>query len=137
MVDVGQVEICTEVRMMLSHLALPWKGQIGAVFHIFAYLKKHHNSEMVFDPSEPEIDMDCFPCEDWSLSVHGDVKEDMSPTFPFSESGPAGMPAPRGVGFTITFYVDCDMGGDCVTHRSRTGFAVFLNCAPIYWVIKK
>ena len=137
MVELGRVEICTEVSMTLSHLTLPQKGHLEAVFHIFAYLKKHHNSEMVFDPSEPEIDMADFPHEDWSLSMYGDVKEDMPPTCPFSESGPDDMPAPRGLGFTITVYVDCDLGGDCVTHRSRTGFDVFLNGAPIYWMIKK
>ena len=28
---------------------------------MFAYLKKHHNAEMVFDPSEPEMDESLFP----------------------------------------------------------------------------
>ena len=78
-----------------------------------------------------------FPREDWSLSIYGNVKEDMPPTCPFAESGPADMPAPRGVGFTMTVWVDCDLGGDYVTRRSRTGFAVFLNGAPIYWMNKK
>ena len=53
------------------------------------------------------------------------------------ESGPADMPAPRGVGFTMGVYVDCDLGGDYVTRRSRTGFSVFLNGSPIYWMSKK
>ena len=137
MVELVRVEICTEVSMMSSHLALPRKGHLGAVFHMFAYLKKHHNSEMAFDPLDPEIDMDDFQREYWSLSIYGDVKEDMPPTCPFTESGPADMPAPRGVGFTMTVYVDCDLGGACVTRRSRTGFAVFINGAPIYWMSKK
>ena len=137
MVELGRVEICTEVRMMSSHLALPQKGHLEAVFHMFTYLKKRHNSEMLFDPAEPEIVMAYFPREDWSLSIYDDVKEDMPPTCPFSESGHADMPAPRGLGFTITVYVDCDMGDDCVTFRSRNGFAVFLYGAPIYWVSKK
>ena len=66
--------------MMSSHLALPREGHLEAVFHIFAYLKKNHNSEMVFDPSEPDTNMSDFPREDWSLSIYGDVKEDMPPT---------------------------------------------------------
>ena len=117
---------------MSSHLAMPQRGHLEALFVMFAYLKKHHNSEMIFDPSEPEVDMSIFPREDWSLSIYGDVKEDMPPTRPFEELGPADMPAPRGTGFTTTVYVDCDLGGDCVTCRSRTGFAVFLNGSPIY-----
>ena len=102
MVELDQVDICTEVSMMPSHLLLSQKGHLDAVFHMFAYLKKHPNSEIVFDSSEPNIDMANFPCEDWILSIYSDVKEDMSPTCPFAESGPANMPAPRDVGFTIT-----------------------------------
>ena len=34
-------------------------------------------------------------------------------------------------------YVDIDNAGDTVTHRSRTGFIIFLNSAPIYWSSKK
>ena len=131
MVELGRVDICTDVSMMSSHLAMPRRGHLGALFIMFAYLKKHHNSEMIFDPSEPDIDMSIFPREDWSLSIYGDVKEDMSPTCPFAELGPADMPAPRGAGFIMTVYVDCDLGGDCVTRRSRTGFAVFLNGVTI------
>ncbi|KAL7536256.1 hypothetical protein ACHAWF_008726, partial [Thalassiosira exigua] len=81
---------------------------------------------MVFDPSEPDIDMADFPREDWSYSIYGDAKEEL----------PRDMPEPRGRGFRIVTYVDCDLGGDCVTRRSRTGFAVFLNGAPLYWMSK-
>ena len=137
MVELVRVDICTEVSMMSSHLALSREGHIEAVFHMIAYLKKNHNSEMVFDPSEPDTDMFYFPREDWSLIVYGDVKEYMPPTCPFTESGPSDMPATRGVGFIMTVYVDCDLGGDCVTLRSSTGFAVFLNGDPIYWMSKK
>ena len=34
-------------------------------------------------------------------------------------------------------YVDADHAGDELTRRSRTGFIVFLNNAPIYWMSKK
>ena len=104
---------------------------------VFAYLKSHHNSEMVFDPSELDIDLSDFPREDWSLSIYGDVSEELPPTKPFEESGPGEAPEPRGRGFRIIVFVDCDLGGDCVTRRSRTGFAVFLNGAPVYWLSKK
>jgi hypothetical protein len=33
--------------------------------------------------------------------------------------------------------VDADHAGDLLTRRSRTGFIVFLNGAPIYWSSKK
>ena len=47
------------------------------------------------------------------------------------------MPEPRGVGFTIRAKVDADHASDSVTRRSRTGFLVFLNSAPVYWHSKK
>ena len=92
---------------------------------------------MVFDPTELVLDMDQFPREDWSLSIYGDSPEDLPTQKPFEESGPADMPEPRGKCFRLVVYVDCDLGGDCVTRRSRTGYAVFINGAPLYWMSKK
>ena len=37
----------------------------------------------------------------------------------------------------IRAYVDADHAGDCLTRRSRTGFLVYLNSAPVYWSSKK
>jgi hypothetical protein len=34
-------------------------------------------------------------------------------------------------------FVDSDHAGDLITRRSRTGFIVFLDGAPIYWSSKK
>jgi hypothetical protein len=34
-------------------------------------------------------------------------------------------------------YVDADHVTDTMTQKSRTGFLVFLNSAPIYWMSKK
>ena len=49
MVELGQVDVCLEVSMMSSHLALPREGHLEQVLHIFAYLKKYHNTELVYD----------------------------------------------------------------------------------------
>ena len=128
MVELGRVDICVEVSLMSSHMALPRVGHLEELYHIFAYLKRHHNSEMVFDPSEPTIDHELFPRMDWSSSVYGDdLKEEL----------PGNMPQPRGQGFTMSAYVDSDHAGDSVTRRSRTGFLVFLNSALVYWISKK
>jgi hypothetical protein len=59
-VELGRVDICCEVSMLSSHLALPRQGHLEQVYRIFAYLKKYHNTEMVFDPSEPVIDKSEF-----------------------------------------------------------------------------
>ena len=137
MVEFGRVDICTEVSMMSLHLALPRTGHLKALFHMFAHLKKHHNSKMVFCPSEPDVDANGFPCDDWSLSIYGDVSEELLKAAPFDASGTVDIPEPRGQEFMMQVYVDCDLGGDLVMRWSRTGFAVFLNNTPIYWSSKK
>jgi hypothetical protein len=47
------------------------------------------------------------------------------------------MPISHGPSMTIRVYVDSDHAGDLITHRSHTGFIVFLNNLPIYWSSKK
>ena len=84
---------------------------------------------MVFDPSMPDFDRSIFTSEDWAYSAYGceDLKEEIPPN----------MPKPHGESMTMRVYVDSDHAGDQVTRRSRTGFVVFLNNAPIYWFSKK
>lgn len=126
MVELGRVDITCEVSMLSSHLALPRVGHLQQLFHIFAYLKKSHNTEMVFDPSEMDIGLEGFVEHDWSASEFGNVTEEL----------PRNAPDPRGMGFTITAFVDSDHAGDVLTRRSRTGFLVYLNSSPIYWYSK-
>ena len=38
-VELGRVEICLEVSLKSSHLALPSEGHLDKLFHIFAYHK--------------------------------------------------------------------------------------------------
>ena len=59
--------------MMSSHLALPREGHLEQVLHIFAYLKKYHNTELVYDPSEPVVDENDFERRDWASSEFGHV----------------------------------------------------------------
>ena len=99
--------------------------------HIFAYLQKHLNSEMVLDPSETDINMNYFQHQDWSYSVYSlpgeELKEVLSPN----------MPQTLGNGFKIRCFVDSDHNGESLTRRSRTGFIVMPNNAPIYLYSKK
>jgi hypothetical protein len=127
-VELGRVDICCEVSLLSSHLALPRKGHLDAVFHIFGYLNQHSNSEMVFDPTEPVIEKDIFNLKDWSTSESG---------LTLHEEMPYNMPEARGFGFTMRAFVDADHATDSITRRSRTGFLVYLNSAPIYWTSKK
>ena len=126
MVELGRVDIITEVSLLASHLALPREGHLEAVFHIYAYLKHKHASRMVFDPTYPDIDMSNFPSHDWK-DFYGDVKEAL----------PTNAPKPRGKEVDLRLYVDSDHANDQRTRRSRTGFFIFLNSVPIVWISKK
>ena len=114
--------------MMATCVALPRYGHLNALYRIFGYLKSHHNVEMFFDPSHPHIDESEFPDRDWSTSEFGsELKEIL----------PGNMPEPRGQGMVMRCFVDADHASDSITRRSRTGFVVYLNTAPIYWCSKK
>ena len=127
MVELGRIDITCEVSMMSTHMALPREGHLSQLFHIFAYLKKNHNSELVFDPSDREVDYEAFSHQEWEASEFGELEEEL----------PLNAPKPRGMGFTMIAYVDADHAGEVVTRRSRTGFLIYLNNSPIYWISKK
>jgi hypothetical protein len=129
MVELGRIDICLEVSMLSSHLALPRKGHLTQVLHIFAYLRRHHNAELVLDPSDPVVNENDFERKDWASSEFGHItgKEEL----------PLNMPEPKGFGFVMRCKVDADHAADTISRRSRTGFIVYLNSAPIYWMSKK
>ena len=128
MVELGRVDIAVEVSLMSSHMAMPRSGHLEQLYHIFSYLKVHHNTEMVFDPSDPIIDYSLFERQDWSTAEYGtDLKEEL----------PGNAPEARGQGFTLSAYVDSDRAGDSITRKSRSGYLVFCNCALVYWQSKK
>jgi hypothetical protein len=126
MVEIGRVDILTEVSMMSSHMAMPREGHLDAVLHIFGYLKAKYNSRMAFDPTVPYVDETSFQECDWK-DFYGDVREAI----------PTNAPEPRGESVHIRMYVDSDHAGEKRTRRSRSGFFVFLNCALVQWLSKK
>ena len=79
--DLGIIDIFCEVYMMSSHLALTIEGHLVQVFHIYAYLNKHHNDALVFDLSYPDVNIDTFLKHDCT-KFYGDVKETMPPDMP-------------------------------------------------------
>ena len=127
-VELGRIDICCEVSLMSSQLVLPREGHLDQVFHIFAYLKRNHNAELVFDPTAPDLQLDRFMEQDWSTSEMGFVgKEEL----------PKDAPEARGNAMIMRAFVDADHAGDLITRRSRTGFLIYLMTAPIYWLSKK
>ena len=129
MVELGRVDICLEVSMMSSHMAIPREGQLKELFHIFAYLKKYHNTEIVFDPSDPVIDESKYQKQDWTSSEFGHLQG--------KRKFPPNMPQPRGLGFIVSTKINTDYASDTVTRRSRTSFLVYINFALVFWFSKK
>ena len=85
------------------------------------YLKLHHNSRLVLDPTYPDInDVDMFKRRDWK-QFYGDIREEM----------PDSIPGPLGKELIIQALVDANFAGERMTRRSRTGFIIVLNNAPV------
>jgi hypothetical protein len=95
------------------------------VLHIFAYLKHHEQSNVVFDPNEVNWDESQFSKHNWQ-DFYKDVKEAVPPN----------APPPRGASVQMNVFADADHAGNRVTRRSQTGILIFLNCAPIIWYSK-
>ena len=53
------------------------------------------------------------------------------------EAIPPNAPEPRGREVELRLYCDSDHGGCKKTRRSRTGYFIFLNSAPIVWYSKR
>ena len=126
-VELGRADITMETSSMASMMALPRQGHLHQLYHMFSFLKMKHNGVMVFDPTIPDINDSSFPKEDWTAASYGECTEEI----------PTNAPKPRGLGMLMRSFVDSDHAGDVTTRRSRTGFLVFLNSAPIYWFSKK
>ena len=60
MVEIGRVDISTEVSVLSSYLAYPRVGHLEAAIHIMGYLSAKYNSRIFFNPTYPLIDYNTF-----------------------------------------------------------------------------
>ena len=125
-VELGRVDIITEVSTLASQMAMPREGHLEAIFRVFAYLNIRHNSRLVLDPTYPVIPQNTFQTYEWT-NFYGNIKEAIPPD----------APEPRGKEVDLRMYVDSDHAGDPKTRRSRTGFFIFVNSALVMWMSKK
>jgi hypothetical protein len=110
--------------MMAAFNAMPRRGHLEAVFHIFAYLNSHLRSFLVLDDSYVDVPLTVKP--DWT-DFYPDVKEELPPL----------MLEPLGKTVQTICFVDADHAGDRESCRLRTGYLIFLNRALIDWFSKK
>ncbi len=81
MVELGSVDIATEVSMLSSYLAYLREGHLEAAIHVMGYLRLKPNTRLVFDPTYPDINLDSFPSYDWT-EFYGDVMEAIPTNMP-------------------------------------------------------
>ena len=124
--ELGRVNIITEVSTLASQMAMPREGHLEEIFQVFAYLNIKHNSRLVLDLTYPVIPQNTFQMHEWT-NFYGNIKEAIPPD----------APEPWGKEVDLRMYVDSDHAGDPKTRRSWTGFFIFLDSALVMWMSKK
>ena len=111
----GRVDILLEMAMLSTYMALPRKGHLEQVYHVFYSLT----------PSTLTLTR-AFSTYKW-YDFYRDAKEQV----------PIDMPPPCGCAVSTRCFVDADHTSNTVTRRSQTGILIFLNRAPIVWYSKR
>jgi len=124
--ELGRIDICHAVGVMSRYNALPRQGHLDAVIRIFAYLKHHKNSKLVFDTCQRDFPESSFIQHDWT-EMYPDATEDI----------PERYPVPLGNSAQINVFVDAAHADDLMTRRSTTGILIFVNGTPIRWYSKR
>jgi hypothetical protein len=125
-VELGRVDTMVEVSQLSSFLMAPCEGHLETVFSIFAYLRKHKDQIMIFNPARMKVQEADFKRTQWN-DIYGDIKEEV----------PLDFAIPLGRRVRIKAYVDADHAGNVISRRSQTGFIIFINSAPTIWYSKK
>ena len=126
MVEIGHINIATDISLLSSHLVMPREGHIEAAIHVMSYLHLKHNSRLVFDTNYPTLDVCDFDQYDWTTR-YGDVKEVV----------PYNAPEPLGSSVVLQAMVDNYHAGDKTNRQSRTGYFIWINQALIGWLSKR
>lgn len=124
--ELGRIDILVDVSKLSRFLAAPREGHLEMVLHVFAYLKRHPRSKIVFDDELPDLGGFGYAAHDWSELYPG-----------AAEVLPHNLPEARGKPVVTTCFVDADHAGCHQTRRSQTGILIFLMNAPIMWYSKR
>ncbi len=113
------------MSMLLRYVVSPREGHLQQLYHVFAYLKHHTRSTMVFDDTEPVFDERRFREVDWS-EFYPEASDPIPPN----------MPEARGNVVSTSCFVDADHAGCMLTRRLHTGVILFVNRVLIQWYSK-
>ena len=125
-IELGRIDILTEVSCLSQHLAEPREGYLIAVYKVFKYLSlrlKSSRGRNVFNGKSMIIDnaiFNDFDRQEWKDFYH-DAREEV----------PIWMPEPLGNP------VDANHAGNMKTRRSHSGILIYVNQAPLIWYSKR
>jgi hypothetical protein len=88
--ELGCIDIACEMSMLSSHMALPRRGHLEQIYHIFGYLYAHPKHSLYFNPEDVRHPDEKFVHHDWK-DFYRDAKEAV----------PDDMPEPQGVEISI------------------------------------
>jgi len=134
-IEIGAIDMYTEVSMMSQYQALPREGHLEALYHIFCWIKNGFENKkkfvrkkrIVFDPKTIDLDLNHIRLnEDWS-EFYPDAREEI----------PRNRPRPLGNPVRINCFVDANHAGNVATRRSHTGVLIMVQNAPIIWYSKR
>ena len=106
------------MSLLSSHVALIREGHLEAAMHVMAHVGQKYNSRLVYGPSYPEIDHSVFK-ECNCSEIYRDTKKAIL----------VNAPEPHGKEVDICMFVDSDHAGEKVSHRSWSGFLIYINMA--------
>ena len=124
-IELGRIDVYVDVALLSHYLVNPRQGHLDAVYHIYAYLKRHERCAMVFD------DKILHFATLISRNSIGLISMVMLP-----RPSHRMHPNHKGNPVQMTAFCDANHAGNLVTRRSHTGILIYLNQAPITWYSK-
>ena len=80
-VELEKIDVLLETALMSTHLALPRRGHLEQLYHIFGYIKAHPKRNLSFDPQHPKDDERAFKEHDW-YNLYQDANERLPSNMP-------------------------------------------------------
>lgn len=71
--EIGRLDILLETALLSQYMAMPRRGHLNAVYHVFAYLAKNDSYRIAFDPRQVIVDKSAFEREANWIDFYGEV----------------------------------------------------------------
>ena len=130
-IEIGRVDILSEVSILYTYNALPRQGHFEQLYHIFESLKKNPKLTVYFDPIITNND------PSWFLGYKAEIFKDKYHNAEDELNTQHMKPHPLGQGLSTAVVVDAFNAANNVTRIPHSDFILFVNKEPIFWYIKR